>query len=137
MTLASGQELHQRPAKTERALRGAALPLHHSNLTAVLKPFVHSALKTELAAHELTPSCQPSFIFSNMPFNFQKREILYSYKSHPSPSPTRRPSCPACRSTSASDLGWRVSLPHCCWQVVRHGERSWAAQGEVKSPSAT
>lgn len=137
MTLASGQELHQRLAKPERALHGAALSLHHNNLIAVLKPFIHSALKAELAVHGFTPSHQPSFIFSNMPFHFQKREILYSYKSRLSPLLTRRPSLPACCSTSASDLDRRVSPPHRCWQVVPHEEQSWAVQGEVKSPSAT
>lgn len=87
--------------KPKSALLGAALPLHHNNSIAVLKPFVHSALKIELTVHGLTTSCQPSFIFSKMAFNFQRREILYSYKSYPSPHPTPRPCHLECCFASA------------------------------------
>lgn len=124
--MAPGQKVLQRPTEIEcPSWCSSSPPLQW--LIAVLKPVYDQPCR-------LNWPCMGSAPPINILLFSQTRHLIFKREKHC--IVINLISLPACCSASPCDLGRWVNLPQHCWRVVWPGEGSWAAQGEVKSPSA-
>lgn len=79
--MASGQKVHQRPTEIKTALHGVALPIHYSDLNAVLKPVYTQPWRLNWPCLGSAPPIN-ILLFSQTCQLIFKREKLYSYKSN-------------------------------------------------------